>query len=252
MSAAPPEVVYGRHACEALLRHRPASVQQLWLGDSRAATSVAQQAQGAKIGVRRVARAALDELCEGGAHQGVAALVAPFAYAQWADLLPTGGAPALLLVLDHVQDPRNVGALIRSAVAFGATGVLVPKDRTAPMSGVAIKASAGAAFAVPIVRVANLRRALQMLKEAGVWVYGLAADGQSAVRTIDWRGPAAIVVGAEGSGLRPLTRQTCDAIAELPAGGMESLNAATAGAIAMYEAACQRLAGAAEPVAARR
>jgi 23S rRNA (guanosine2251-2'-O)-methyltransferase len=146
--------------------------------------------------------------------------------------------------LDSVQDPQNFGALVRSAECFGATGVVVPQDRAAAVTPAAGKASAGAVERIAIAQVVNLARALETLKESGTWITGLAGDGDDVIDAVDLTGPTVIVVGAEGSGLRPVIRKACDRIARIPISGKtESLNASVAGGVALYEAARQRRTG---------
>jgi 23S rRNA (guanosine2251-2'-O)-methyltransferase len=244
MSQRPAHLVFGRHPVLALLRLRPQHVKTLFVGDGADAEDRAAAARAARAGVacEAIGRRQLDDWCEGERHQHLAAATVPFAYADFASLLAPRpkDAPALWVVLDQVQDPRNFGAIVRSAAAFGATAVLVPKDRSSPMTPAALKASAGAAYALPVAQIANLRRALGQLQASGVWLHGLAAGAGQPLREADLKGPVALVVGAEGHGLRPLTQKACDHLVTIPAGGMESLNAATAAAIALYEAACQR------------
>ncbi|MBF0418233.1 MAG: 23S rRNA (guanosine(2251)-2'-O)-methyltransferase RlmB, partial [Magnetococcales bacterium] len=142
----------------------------------------------------------------------------------------------ILLLLDGIEDPRNLGAIIRSAEAFGVEAVVLPRDRSAPLSGVAVKASAGAAERVDVIRVTNLARAMNELKEYGVRVIGLDGEAGATLQDGTWRGALAWVLGSEGQGLRRLTRERCDAVVAIPmAGGVGSLNVATAAGIALYE-----------------
>jgi 23S rRNA (guanosine2251-2'-O)-methyltransferase len=144
-------------------------------------------------------------------------------------------------VLDGVTDPQNLGALARSAHALGAHGLVVPKDRAAGVTPAAFKAAAGALEHIPVARVTNVSRALEDLKERGVWTVALAADGDRDLREVDLTSPIALVLGSEGKGVRPLVRKTCDHVARIPmAGRVGSLNVGAAGAIALYEVARQR------------
>jgi 23S rRNA (guanosine2251-2'-O)-methyltransferase len=150
-------------------------------------------------------------------------------------------SPALVLVLDGIVDPRNFGALIRTALCAGVSGIVVPKDNSAPSSPAASRASAGALEHARVARVNNLVRALYILKEAGLWVYGAAADGDTALWEANLTGPAALCLGGEGKGLRRLVRETCDVLLSIPQEGpLDSLNASVAGALCMYEAFRQR------------
>jgi len=192
-----------------------------------------------------VSRTELDRLTDGSVHQGVAIQVPPYAYADEDDLLDaaeaSGRAP-LVVALDGVTDPRNLGAVLRSAGAFGAHGVLVPERRAAGVTASAWKVSAGAAARVPVARVTNLVRTLQAYKEAGLFVVGLDGGGDSTVADVPFiTDPLVLVVGSEGKGLSRLVRAQCDAIAAIPiASAVESLNAGVAAGIALYEVARQR------------
>ena len=173
-------------------------------------------------------------------HQGVGAELAEFQYAELEDLLAAPG-PAFLLVLDGVTDPQNLGALVRSAHALGAGGVVLPKDRAAGVTPAVFKAAAGALEHCPVARVTNLARAVEQMKEAGVWTVALAADGDKDLESLDLSGPIALVLGSEGSGVRPLVRKTCDHVARIGmAGNVGSLNVSAAGAIALHEVARKR------------
>ena len=192
-----------------------------------------------------VSRAELDRLTDGSVHQGVAIQVPPYAYADDDDLLDAAAEtdrPALIVALDGVTDPRNLGAVLRSAGAFGAHGVLVPERRAAGVTASAWKVSAGAAARVPVARVTNLVRTLQGLKAAGVFVVGLDGGGDVSITDLPYAtDPLVLVVGSEGKGLSRLVREQCDAIASIPiASAVESLNAGVAAGIALYEVARQR------------
>ncbi|WP_084039256.1 23S rRNA (guanosine(2251)-2'-O)-methyltransferase RlmB [Demequina sp. NBRC 110053] len=187
--------------------------------------------------VREVTKATLDAMGGGSPHQGVALEVPPYAYAEPEDLLD-GRAPVRIVALDGIQDPRNLGAIMRSAAAFGATGVVIPERRAAGVTVAAWKVSAGAASRVPVARATNLTRAIEGYKKAGCFVVGLDADGDVEVgRSELLDGPLVIVTGAEGAGLSRLVREACDQIVSIPiAGDTESLNASVAASIALYEA----------------
>lgn len=192
-----------------------------------------------------VGRAELDRLTDGAVHQGVAVQVPPYDYADPDDLLDIAaesGRPPLVVALDGITDPRNLGAVLRSAGAFGAHGVLVPERRAAGVTAAAWKVSAGAAARVPVARATNLTRALQDLRRAGVFVVGLDAGGDVPLGELPFAtDPLVLVVGSEGKGLSRLVREQCDAIASIPiASAVESLNAGVAAGIALYEVARQR------------
>ncbi len=194
-----------------------------------------------------VGRGELDRLTDDAVHQGVALQVPPYEYGEPDDLLDAAeeaGVPPLVVALDGVTDPRNLGAVLRSAGAFGAHGVLVPERRSAGVTAAAWKVSAGAAARVPVARATNLTRALQAYRQAGVFVVGLDAGGDVPLGELPYANdPLVLVVGSEGKGLSRLVREQCDAIASIPiASAVESLNAGVAAGIALYEVARQRTA----------
>ena len=198
------------------------------------------------VPVRRRQRADLDRLAGQPHHQGVVLSIEPFAYSDLDDLLlawRNSSRPAFFVLLDGITDPHNFGAVLRNADAAGCHGVIVPKDRSCPVTNVVDKASAGAVEHLPICQVTNLGRAIEQLKTAGVWVYGLSGD--SGVRPLyaeALSGDVALVIGAEGEGLRHLTRQLCDGLLSIPMSGqVASLNAASASAVALFEVVRQRL-----------
>jgi 23S rRNA (guanosine2251-2'-O)-methyltransferase len=177
-------------------------------------------------------------------HQGIVAVVADYRYREVEDILAAArlaGKPPLLVLLDGVEDPHNLGAVVRSAHALGAHGVVIPRDRAASVTPSAAKASAGAVEHLPIVQVTNLVRAIEDLKEAGIWTVAAVPDGDQDLASVDLRGPIALVIGGEGQGVRPLVRKSCDHAARIPMEGrVGSLNASAAAAIAIYEAMRQR------------
>jgi 23S rRNA (guanosine2251-2'-O)-methyltransferase len=241
-------VVYGVNPVREALRAAPGEVSELWLaeGGTRAAAFAELQrlarAGGAKV--RTAPRAKLDRLAGTDRHQGAVAVVSEFRYAALEELVgraAAGGRAPLLVVLDGVEDPQNLGAIVRSAHALGAHGVVIPKDRAAGVTPATAKASAGAVERSAIARVTNLAHALEALKEAGVWSVALSADGEQPLSSLDLRGPTALVLGSEGEGLRPLVRRTCDFSARIPmTGDIDSLSVSATAAVALYEAARQR------------
>jgi len=241
-------VVYGLNPVRELLRAAPAEVSELWLaeGGTRGAAfaELERLARTASAKVRGAPRPKLDRLAGTDRHQGVVAVVADFRYADVDELLAraaAGGRPPLLVVLDGVEDPHNLGAVIRSAHALGAHGVVIPKDRAVGVTAAVAKASAGAVERCPVARVTNVAQCLERLKEAGVWSVGFAADAEKPLGALDLRGPIALVLGSEGEGLRPLVRRTCDLTAKIPMKGeLDSLSVSASAAIALYEAARQR------------
>lgn len=239
------QVVVGIHPVLHALRG--GSVERLLVVEgrlSRRLVACVDQARAAGVPVERVARGRLEQLACGARHQGVAAVVvgpvAPSDLAGW--LQQSGTAPALVLLLDGVTDPHNLGACLRSAEALGCDAVVLPRDHAAdPASPAVQKAACGALAHLSLIRVTNLRRALDRLREAGFWITGLAGEADRMLEEVDLRGRTALVLGSEGEGLRRLVREGCDHLAAIPmAGHVESLNVSVACGIALYEAARQR------------
>ena len=205
---------------------------------------IEREARGHGLPVRQLETAALDRLAEGGKHQGVVAKVAPHAYQLFADLLeelPSASGPDQILVLDGVTDPRNFGALLRTAECVGMRHVVIPQDRCVGVTPTVVKTSAGAVHYLKISRVTNLRRALLALKERGYWVIGLDAVAKESVYGRAYPERLVVVLGAEGTGVRPLIRQECDFLVSIPMKGkIVSLNVAVAGGIFLYELIRQR------------
>lgn len=242
------EKIYGWHAVSAILSRSPQRIRQLWVQAGRKdkrALNLMAQLEMHSIQVTELPRRELDELA-GGTHQGVVAQVDAMPEWREADLFDwlaqTSEVP-LLLILDGVTDPHNLGACMRSADAAGVHAVIVPKDKSAPLNSAARKVACGAAENLPLVRVTNLARALRGLKEAGVWLVGTAGEADASIYQTSLQGPLAIVMGAEGSGMRRLTRENCDYLASLPMqGSVDSLNVSVATGICLFEAVRQRLA----------
>lgn len=241
------EMVLGRNpVVECLRADAPASALYVALGaeaDERLTESVTLAADRG-IPILEVPRHDLDRMSSNGLHQGIALQVPPYDYAHPDDLLASatsGGEPALLVALDNISDPRNLGAIIRSVAAFAGDGVLIPQRRSASVSAVAWRTSAGAAARVRVARATNLNRTLKEWGEAGLQVVGLDAEGDTTLDEFDASGPLVIVVGSEGKGLSRLVRQNCDAVVSIPmAGPTESLNASVAAGVVLAEVARQR------------
>jgi 23S rRNA (guanosine2251-2'-O)-methyltransferase len=197
------------------------------------------------VSLLEVSRVELDRMTGGAVHQGLAARIPPYEYAHPDDILEAAagsGAPALIVALDSVTDPRNLGAVVRSAAGFGAHGVLIPERRAAGMTAAAWKTSAGAAARIPVAQTVNLVRQLKAYQAAGCMVAGLAADGEVPLPELDLAdGPLVLVVGSEGKGLGRLVGETCDVLVSIPmAGDLESLNAGVAASVALYAVAQAR------------
>ena len=205
---------------------------------------IASKAREQGVVVVEADRRKLDFMSRTKAHQGVIALVALQEYCEIKDILALAeerGEAPFVIVCDEISDPHNLGAIIRSAECVGAHGVVIPKRRSAGLTAIVGKASAGAVEYMSIARVANISAALKELKEAGLWVYGTAADGASGLWTTDLTGPIALVIGSEGDGMSRLVRESCDFVLSLPMKGkLNSLNASAAAAVTMYEVLRQR------------
>ncbi|HCA23352.1 MAG TPA: 23S rRNA (guanosine(2251)-2'-O)-methyltransferase RlmB [Pseudomonas sp.] len=240
------ERVFGLHAVQALLDRHPKRIKRLLLQAGRLnerQQAVLALAERQGVALQRVAGDELDAQAEG-VHQGVVAEVVPSQL--WSEemlghmLDRLEGAP-LLLVLDGVTDPHNLGACLRSADAAGAHAVIVPRDRSASLNPTVRKVACGAAETVPLVAVTNLSRTLKQLKQRGLWVVGTAGEADQLIYDVDFTVPSIIIMGAEGAGMRRLTREHCDYLAKLPmAGSVSSLNVSVAAGICLFEAVRQR------------
>lgn len=240
-------IIEGRNAvAEALRAGTPIDKVFLLKGEvDLPLRQLANQARQQGAVLAEVDRHKLDAMSRTHAHQGIVAVAAVREYASVEDLLQAArdrGEPPLLVVCDELSDPHNLGAVIRTAECAGAHGVIIPKRRSAGLTAVVAKTSAGAVSHVPVARVANLPALLKELKEAGVWVFGTAADGDRLLYDADLKGPAAIVIGSEGDGMGRLVAETCDFKVRIPMRGkLNSLNASAAAAILLYEAVRQRM-----------
>ena len=193
------------------------------------------------VAVHRREKNDLTRMCASSHHQGIALEVEPFRYADLDDLtdaIAKSAAPGFLLVLDGIQDPHNLGALIRSAACAGANGVVIPRDRACGITAAAEKSSAGAVEFLPVAQVVNIAKTLESLKKSGYWIYGLSGEVSRSVYSEKFSGHSVLVIGGEGEGIRPLVRRQCDVVVSIPHyGGVSSLNASVAGGIALFEMA---------------
>ena len=234
--------IFGINAVREALR--AGRVRRLRVGsrDDRRVEEVIALARERGVGVERVDAPALDRAARGGVHQGVVAeLEPPREYSVEQLVAAAAPEPALIVVLDGIEDPHNIGAILRSVDAAGAHGVVRQARHAAPLDGVAMKASAGAAATVRIATVVNIARAVEELKDAGVWTVGLAGDAPERYDTVDLTVPTAIVLGAEGAGLRRLVRERCDRLIAIPMmGAVGSLNVSVAAGVTLFEAVRQR------------
>lgn len=233
--------VYGLNPVrEALLSEVPCSRLLVAKERAQGAGEVIPLAEGKGLKVETVPRGFLSQLLPGVQTQGLALWVDSFPYRDPLDLLLGEGVP-FLVVLDRIQDPRNLGAIMRSAEASGAWGVIIPKDRAVSVTGTVAKASAGACFHLKVARVTNVARTLEELKERGLWTVGAEAGAETSYWEIDLRVPVALVIGGEGEGIRPLVKRKCDFLVSIPMKGrINSLNASVAASLLMYEVLRQR------------
>lgn len=240
------DTIYGVHTVRVMLERHPSRVRTILLAERREnarVRSIEELAQRHRLPLERVDIAALRQLLGDVAHQGVAANITPLPPWSEDELLAALGNPSapLLLALDGVQDPHNLGACLRTADACGALAVVVPRDRAAQLTPAARKVAVGAAETTPVAVVTNLARTLKLLKGAGMWVVGADAAGDKPAQAVDLTGPVVLVLGAEGAGLRHLTQRSCDYLVRLPQlGAVESLNVSVAAGMLLYEAVRQR------------
>ena len=240
-------IIEGRNAVIEALRAGTA-IDKIYLAKGETDKTlghIASRARDAGVVVVEADRRKLDAMSRTHAHQGVIALAAVREYVSIQSILDSAaakGEPPLLVVCDEISDPHNLGAILRTAECAGAHGVIIPKRRSAGLTAVVAKTSAGAVSYIPVARVANIPSLLKDLKKQGVWVFGTAADGATDLYGADLKGPAAIVIGSEGSGMTRLAAENCDFLVSIPMKGrISSLNASAAAAILLYEAVRQRL-----------
>ena len=242
------EALYGRQTLLECLRARRRRIHAVWVAGgvrpAGTAADILKLASKQGVPVRECEKRDLDRMTASGHHQGMVAEADPYPYADPETLweAPAQGEPLFLLVLDHVQDPQNVGSLLRSADAAGVNGVLLAEDRAVGITPAVVRASSGASEHLAIARVGGLQQILTLLRGKGVWVYGLEGSPEAQLCTeVRMDGPVALVVGSEGTGLTKSVRGQCDALVRLPMRGrVASLNAAVAGALAMFEVRRQR------------
>mgnify|MGYP000539256172 CR=1 FL=1 len=241
------DVLFGIHAVTTALKHDASRIRNMWLLHGRhdhKVMKIVDRAEAAGIRIERVSKQDLDKLCSNGVHQGVAVACEQIAAKSekfLSELLEGLDQPAFLLVLDGVTDPHNLGACLRTADAAGVHAVIAPKDKSAPLNATVAKVACGAAEVVPYVQVTNLARTLQSLQQQGVWITGTAGETDLDVYHADLKGPMALVMGAEGKGMRRLTREHCDQLVRIPmAGEVSSLNVSVATGVCLFEAVRQR------------
>ena len=240
-----PQIIFGFHAVGARMRTRAESVREIYVDvkrDDKRMQALIENAKAKDLRVMTVDGKRLDGMTGNARHQGVVANVEPTALPQFVDdVLDTLTVPPLLLLLDGVTDPHNLGACLRVADAAGAHAVIAPKDRSVGLTAVAMKVASGAAESIPYITVTNLARTLRELKDRDIWIIGADEDGQSSLFDAKLAGALAWVLGAEGEGLRRLTRENCDQIVSIPMfGAVESLNVSVASGVCLFEARRQR------------
>jgi len=236
--------IQGFHAVREALAASPRRIRKIVLAEGKSDPRAQEIVSLARIHGIPIYREPRERLARfGGQHQGVVAELTGFEWRDLDELLAQAPKPEFFLALDQLEDPRNLGAVVRTAEGAGVHGILVPERRTAPPSEAAASASAGALYHAPMARVTNLADALSLLKERGLWVVGLAPDAPNPWCSFDFSSPVAIVVGSEGKGLRPRVASHCDALVSLPQmGKVESLNVSVAAGIVLYEVVRQRMA----------
>jgi 23S rRNA (guanosine2251-2'-O)-methyltransferase len=240
-------MIFGFHAVTARLRHDASSVEEIYIDagrHDRRMQELLRAAEGAKVRIIQADDKRLDGMVGTRRHQGVVAKAGELSLARNLDeLLDMIEGPPLLLILDGVTDPHNLGACLRVADGAGAHAVIAPKDRAVGLNATAAKVASGAADTVPYITVTNLARTLRELKERDIWLIGTTDDAEQTIYQADYSGPAALVMGSEGEGMRRLTRETCDVLVSIPMfGSVESLNVSVASGVALFEARRQRIA----------
>jgi 23S rRNA (guanosine2251-2'-O)-methyltransferase len=244
-------VIYGINPVSEALESGTGGIRKMIVAMGRGGGTLGRLlklAEKKKIEVEFREREYLDRLTGRAAHQGVLCFVPEFSYADLEDVIEHRQAPfrdSLVLVLDSVTDPQNLGTLVRSAHCFGVNGVVLPEDRAASVGPAAVKASAGATERTLIARVVNIARAIDILKERGFWIYGAEAGAGEDIRSVQYQGHVALVMGSEGKGLRPLVRKKCDFLISIPMGGkVNSLNVSVAAGVILFDLFTKRMAGA--------
>jgi len=246
-------IVYGVHAVSEAMTARRVSRLIHERGAGPRVDALVARAHELRIPIDTVDRRALEKITRGGVHQGVAAELQKMAAYTIEELVQDAAGPALLVVLDGIEDPQNLGAILRSVDAAGAHGIIRQARHSAPLEGATARASAGAISHVRVATVVNISRALEELKELNVWTVGLDASAEEPYDAVDFTQPTALVLGAEGTGLRRLVRETCDRLVGIPmAGEVSSLNVSVSAGIALFEAARQRRRDTAKPATQER
>ncbi|MFB3886985.1 MAG: 23S rRNA (guanosine(2251)-2'-O)-methyltransferase RlmB [Thermodesulfobacteriota bacterium] len=242
-----PQIIYGIHPVKEALKSPDIQFHKILIGTQEShgpLQAIIDQAERRKIPVTLTTKETLHQMVKGGLHQNVVAFVKETSYADFGDLLSHGrgeGNKAFFLILDGIQDPQNFGSLIRTALGCGVRGMIVPKDRAVGITPSVVKASAGASLHLPIARVVNIAAAIDSLKREGIWVYGASGEAKDSIYDLDLTIDLAIVIGAEGKGIRPLVKKKCDRLFSIPMKGpISSFNASVSGGMILYEVMRQR------------
>jgi 23S rRNA (guanosine2251-2'-O)-methyltransferase len=243
------QIIYGIHPVKEALKSSHLQIEKILIGTQTPhppLQSIINLASKREIPVTLTTRESLERITKGGVHQNVVGLVKETPYADVAEILSNWkrtGTKARLLILDGIQDPQNFGSLIRTALGCGVHGIIIPRDRSVGITPVVVKASAGAAAHLPIARVVNIVAAIEALKKEGIWVYGASGEAKDLIYQLDLDMDLAIVIGAEGKGIRPLVKKKCDRLFSVPMKGpVSSFNASVSGGIILYEVMRQRFA----------
>ena len=241
------QIIYGIHPVEEALKSSYVELQKILVGTrtpNPALQSLLNLATQKKIRLAIASRETLEQMARSGLHQNIVALIKETSYATIEQILSRWkkeGTKALLVTLDGIQDPRNLGSLIRTALGSGAHGLIIPKDRAVGITPVVVKASAGATAHLPVARVINIAATLDYLKKEGIWVYGAAGEAKDLIYDLDFNIDLAVVIGAEGKGIRPLVKKKCDRLFSIPMKGpVSSFNASVSGGMILYEVMRQR------------
>ncbi len=243
------QIIYGIHPVQEALKSSHVEIERILIGAQKPSPqiqSILHLAGKREIPVTLGTMESIERMTKGGVHQNVVALLKETPYASVAEILSNwkkSGARALLLILDGIQDPQNFGSLIRTGLGCGAHGIIIPKDRSVGITPVVAKASAGAVAHLPIARVVNIATTVEALKKEGIWVYGASGEAKDLIYQLDLDIDLAIVVGAEGKGIRPLVKKKCDRLFAIPMKGpVSSFNASVSGGMILYEVMRQRFA----------
>ncbi len=241
------QIIYGIHPVEEALKSPYLQIQKILIATQKPhppLQGIIDEATKRQVPITFTTKENLHQMVKGGLHQNIVGLIKETPYADLGEVLSQwkkGGAKAFFLILDGIQDPQNLGSLIRTALGCGAHGMIIPKDRAVGVTPTVVKASAGAALHLPIVRVVNIATAIDALKEEGIWVYGASGEAKDLLYNFDLSIDLAIVIGAEGKGIRPLVKKKCDRLFSIPMKGpVSSFNASVSGGMILYEVMRQR------------